>query len=79
MNLEQIITKHLLDYNQAELDSLVLAERTTYEELATSIKKDMEKAFQVELQALAKGVPIKEYIALIMSIEGLILAKISHA
>jgi hypothetical protein len=57
----------------------VIAERTTYAELASTIKKDMERKYPNELKALAKGVPMKEYIALVMSIEGLILSKISHA
>jgi len=79
MNLNQIISNHLLNYNQSELDSLVSGGRTTYEELASSIKKDLDRNYQSELQSLSNGIPIKDYVALIMSTEGLILSSISKA
>lgn len=77
MTLEQIVEKHLLNYNRAELDSLVSSERTTYEELAVTIKKDMERIYQSDLQSIMTGKDIKEVVSIALSMEPLILARIS--
>lgn len=79
MDLNQIINRHLSAYNVNELKMLVTSERTTFAELASSMKKDLERNYQSELVALSKGIPMKEYFDLILSIEPLILAKISDA
>ena len=76
MNLDQLIEKHLLNYDQTELNALVNAERTTYAELASAMKKDMERNFMNELLALAKELPVRDYFSAIMSIEGKILSRI---
>ena len=74
--LDQLIEKHLLNYDQTELNALVNAERTTYAELASAMKKDMERNFMNELLALAKELPVRDYFSAIMSIEGKILSRI---
>ena len=78
MNLDQLIEKHLLNYDQTELNALVNAGRTTYAELASAMKKDMERNFMIELLALAKELPVRDYFSAIMSIEGKILSRIEN-
>jgi len=77
MKINEIIERHLSSYDQIELDSLVKSGRTTYKELASVIKKDMERKFQRELIALSKGIKMKDYCAEFLLIEGKILSQIS--
>lgn len=76
MTLDQIINNEILNYKQSKIDELVNSGRCTYEEISKVIKVNCESNYTTQIMALKKGKTMPEYVALVLSIESKILAKI---